>query len=118
MKKSGFTLIELLGVIVILGVIGMITVPIVTGIISDSKQNASDAQITSIKRAAKNYANANVYTIDCETKAFYITIKDLINKGYLEDEVITDAKSGTKYTGTERVEIKCNGNKFKYKFPA
>lgn len=36
-KKRGFTLIELLAIIVILAVIGVITVPLILGIIDDAK---------------------------------------------------------------------------------
>lgn len=41
MRKNGFTLIELLAVIVILAIIALIAVPIVLGIISDSKESAT-----------------------------------------------------------------------------
>ena len=40
MKKRGFTLIELLAVIVILAIIALIAVPIVLGIINDSKKSS------------------------------------------------------------------------------
>ena len=51
MKKSGFTLIELLAVIVILAIIALIAVPIVLGIINDSKKSSE-------KESIKMYAKA------------------------------------------------------------
>ena len=41
MNKKGFTLIELLAVIVILAIIALIAVPIVLGIIEDSRKSAT-----------------------------------------------------------------------------
>ena len=38
MKNKGFTLIELLGVIIILALVAVITTPVITGIIEDSKK--------------------------------------------------------------------------------
>ena len=45
MKKRGFTLIELLAVIVILAIIALIAVPIVLGIINDSKKSSEKESI-------------------------------------------------------------------------
>ena len=41
MKRNGFTLIELLAIIVILAIIAVITVPIILGIIDNSKKGAA-----------------------------------------------------------------------------
>ena len=38
-KKNGFTLIELITVIVVLGIVSMISIPVVTSIIESSKMN-------------------------------------------------------------------------------
>ena len=51
MRKNGFTLIELLAVIVILAIIALIAVPIVLGIINDSKKSSE-------KESIKMYAKA------------------------------------------------------------
>lgn len=56
-KKKGFTLIELLAIIVILAIIAVITVPIILGIIDDSKAKASVASAYGFKDAVeKDYA--------------------------------------------------------------
>ncbi len=56
MKKKGFTLVELLAVIIILGVIALITFPIVDNSIKNSKQAALEQTIDSILESARNYS--------------------------------------------------------------
>lgn len=55
MKKNGFTLIEMLGVIVILSVLSLITVPIIDRSINQGKKNLSDVQKGQLIKALKNY---------------------------------------------------------------
>ena len=54
MKKNAFTLIELLAVIVILAIIALIAVPIVLGIINDSKISSEKENINLYKSAVNN----------------------------------------------------------------
>lgn len=54
--KKGFTLVELLAVIIILGVIALITFPIVDNSIKNSKQAALEQTIDSILESARNYS--------------------------------------------------------------
>ena len=57
MNKKGFTLIELLAIIVILAIIAVITVPLILGIIDESKQKASVASAYGFKEGIeKDYA--------------------------------------------------------------
>ncbi len=81
--KKGFTLIELLGVIAILGIIGLIVVPIVQGTIKDSSEKICEYQEKIYKKAAKNYVASNPYQVPSE-----ITLKQLIDAGYLEESQI------------------------------
>ena len=54
-KKLGFTLIELLGVITILGLLVVITVPTVDRVIKNYKGELYDTQIGNIELAARNW---------------------------------------------------------------
>lgn len=47
--KKGFTLIELLAVIVIIGIIALITYPIVNNVIAESEKNTFKASIEELK---------------------------------------------------------------------
>ena len=55
MKNKGFTLIELLAIIVILAIIAVITVPIILGIIDDSKKKAAINSAYGYKEAINHY---------------------------------------------------------------
>ena len=60
MKRKGFTLIELLAVIVILSVITLITVPMITSVIEESKKKALISSVQGL------IESANLYTIENE----------------------------------------------------
>ena len=69
MNKKGFTLVELLAVIVILGVIGTITAPIVINLIDDSRQSAFKSSLNGIKKAIENDYSDNGF--DTTVKYYY-----------------------------------------------
>ena len=55
MKKKGFTLVELLAVITLLGLLGLIVVPIVTNTI-ENQRIKTDLQLTKLfEKSAKVY---------------------------------------------------------------
>ena len=56
MKKKGFTLIELLAVIVILSVITLITIPMITNVIEESKKKALASSVEGLVESANLYA--------------------------------------------------------------
>ena len=53
--KKGFTLIELIMVITLLGILATIAVPVISGVINDSKEKAYEKQVSVIISAAKEY---------------------------------------------------------------
>ena len=59
MKEKGFTLIELLAVIVILSVITLITVPMITNVIEESKKKALASSVQGLVKSANLYAIEN-----------------------------------------------------------
>ena len=114
MKNKGFTLAELLGVMVILSLISIITVPAVTESLNSHKTKLCNSQIDEIIAAAKIWGTENKlklpdkegesYTIDLETLAEYGYIDAKINNPVtnenfdLEDTVVTITRKGKRYT--------------------
>ena len=94
MNKKGFTLIELIGVIVILGVLGVITFPIINKSIKTFKEDAYDVTISNIEKAAYNYSIKNELDYSGnENKILLSTLEEngLIKTADLENP-ITDEK--------------------------
>lgn len=117
MKNKGFTLVELLGVIVVLGIIAVITIPIVQRTILESTEDAYDEQIQSFERAAGNYVALDVYKMtECETKDCSITLKDLQDLGFLPSGEIINPKTDEPFDMTNEVEIYYTSGKFSYEY--
>lgn len=85
-NKRGFTLIEILAVIVILAVLAVITIPIVMGIIEDTRKNRFLEDVKSIISAIEQYNSEN----DMKAIGSYVVKqKDVEYKG---DENVSNKK--------------------------
>ena len=94
--KKGFTLVELLAVIAVLALIAAIAYPIVTGLISDMKENASESQKREIIDAAKYWAQDNSGLLsDTVGDIYTISIEKLKTDGYLTNEKLRDIDTDT-----------------------
>lgn len=101
-KKNGFTLIELMGVITILALLALIAIPVVEKNVKKGKEDAKKIQIKNIELAAQNWVSDNKISmvsyfsncekedenLPCNTKI--ITLKFLIDEGYMDNETLTD----------------------------
>ena len=90
MKKKGFTLIELLAVIVILSVVTLITVPMITNVIEESKKKALASSVQGLVESANLYAieNDGVYEFlfDKEHQGSTIKGESLDYRGTIDGE--------------------------------
>ncbi|MBQ9011816.1 MAG: prepilin-type N-terminal cleavage/methylation domain-containing protein [Bacilli bacterium] len=86
--KKGFTLIELLAVLVLLSIIGLIAVPAISNILKTNGEKISESQKTLVEKAAKNWANANAFSLPGNSEEASITIESLKEEGYLENSDI------------------------------
>ena len=88
MKEKGFTLIELLAVIVILSVITLITVPMITNVIEESKKKALASSIQGLVESANLYATENdgvyEFLFDKEHKGSTIKGESLDYRGTID----------------------------------
>lgn len=115
MKRNGFTLIEILAVIIILGVVGLIVMPVVTSSLKESKDDLYQVQISNIREAAKTWAADNIYTLPTEKdKSVIVTLGTLQNEGYI-DEGIKNPKTDDEFNVDETcVKVLYNGKKYTY----
>lgn len=114
--KNGFTLIELLGVITILGIVAVITVPIFDSSINENKQSLYNTQLNQIIKGAKSYysEHLNELPVDINERK-EITLGELQSKGYLPSDIenpITNNPFGSEELSV-RV-IKTSENQFEY----
>ena len=118
--KKGFTLAELLGVIVVLALISLITVPAVSDILKNNKKKLCETQLQNIKLAAQNYGADHFYDLPVESGDDYsikISLGDLTSNGYIDKEIRNPVtKQNFIETGSNLVEIKIkrDNNKFIY----
>ena len=79
--KKGFTLVELLGVIVLLGILSIVIIPKIGDSLSNSKKQAYNTQIETIKKATNDFLIENTDILDNRT--ITITVGTLKQGGYL-----------------------------------
>ena len=86
LKKSAFTLVELIGIIIILGIIALISFPLIDGTIKKNKEEAYTQIITIIEDAAYRYSiNHDIGHSDTKNK---IDLYIFQEEGLLTDEII------------------------------
>lgn len=115
MKNKGFTLVEMITVIALLAIIGMISIPVVEGVIKRSKDRVYETQIEEIKSGAKKYATEyieNISTVDgAETIVCLSELKEL---GYLENTKIVDPRTDLAMDGGIKIRYVESSKNFKY----
>lgn len=105
MNKKGFTLIELLGVVVVLALLTLIIVPIVNGIIRDSKGEISEANINTILDSAYNWSLKNSSKLpDTVGTEVYVSVDTLKKEGYLKKDIY-DVLKNSKYNDACQIRI-------------
>lgn len=106
MTRRGFTLVELLAVIVVLGLISLLTIPVVDRIIKDNREKADDVNVDTILNAAYDYVQQNPSKIpesnnDATTE---FTLEDVINAGLLKED-ITNPKTNAFYAKDSKITV-------------
>lgn len=82
--KNGFTLAELLGVIAILGVIALITVPAINRSLDSGREDLYETQIEQLKKGAEDYYTEHLDEMpNMDGDMACKTIEELQKDGYL-----------------------------------
>lgn len=101
--KKGFTLIELLGVIALIGILSLITIPVIDRSINQGKNNLYDIQEKQLFKSLKNYYaehTSELNSLPDETTCK--TVGELQNLGYLSDN-LKDPKTNKDIDGNLRI---------------
>lgn len=115
--KKGFSLVELLAVLVILGLLGIISVPIVNSSVKKSKEKAREVQINEIIKAAKKYAVKNSYVLpEVENTSRFITFEELVHQKFLDSTQIVDPVTKKYLQGCIKVCYKCSNVEYDYSY--
>ena len=87
--KKGFTLIEITAVVVILGIIALITIPLVEQSIQNMRQKSYETQVGTILEGARQWGAANRFEegFPGVGESLNITIGDLKEGGFLVEEI-------------------------------
>ncbi|OZQ63758.1 hypothetical protein CA600_18670 [Paenibacillus sp. VTT E-133280] len=104
-NQKGFTLIELLAVIVILGIIAVIAIPMIGGIINNTKENADVATARQVYDATRMYITSELNgAFDSDTMTtgteLKVSIANLIAGHYLEPNLLLPSNKHTITAGT------------------
>ncbi|MBR3363150.1 MAG: type II secretion system protein [Bacilli bacterium] len=95
--KKGFTLIEMLGVIVILSILSLITVPVIEGSLRQGREKLSDIQKGQLIKALKNYYAEDIEKLSeistDENEPSCVDSDFLKESGYLPTD-LKDPKTG------------------------
>lgn len=117
-NKKGFTLTELIGVIVLLGIIALISVPILNKVIKNAKEKAYNAQVKEIVSAAKKWGTEHDSELPKINKNYKsVSLKELVKDGYLEEDKILNPRNDEDLVEAGYcVNIKYNSKKYSYEF--
>ena len=95
-NKKGFTLVELLAVLVLIGTITTIAFTSISGLIGRQKTKEYEGKCDLFLAKAEEYFNDNKNDIDINQGPPAITLKDLVESGYVKSGII-NPKENTLY---------------------
>jgi len=116
MKKNGFTLTEMIAVLVIIGMILLITIPVMNNIIKDNMEDKYKFYVETVEKALYSYGDIEMGMGSNAT----VSLSNLIERNYLkafnEDGVTVDTDTSFKITKNEYGKITIDPNEVKLEF--
>ena len=105
MKNKGFTLVEVIGILVIIAIISLITIPLVGNTITKSKGQVNDTQIKLLEIATGNYITDNLQEATVaaiEYNESPICVAKLSHEGYIQLDIENKYRGAVIVTKTEK----------------
>jgi prepilin-type N-terminal cleavage/methylation domain-containing protein len=113
-KNNGFSLVELLGVIIILGIISLITVPIISTSIKHSRQSSLDTIKNSVKNSTINWIADNMsITPENENDSITINLDQLKRQTYIDNKIMNPV-TGDEVSNDSQIVITNINNNYDY----
>ena len=112
MKKNGFTLIEVVGIIIVIALVSLVTVPIIIQSSNNSKASeqlckdaifATETYIADLKRKGDipNFSEVN--------DSLVVRVSDLVNNGFLNSKGTEETQAITVTINADRTyKMECN----------
>ena len=114
MNKRGFTLIEIIAIIILLSVIALITYPIINNLISDSREELYNKQISELERLSNTWVTKNINKLKTKDGYVYdLSFEELHEQGFVSDEQVKNPKTGQKLSGCMKVTYNSSNNGYK-----
>ena len=113
----GFTLIEVIAIIILLSVIALITYPVINNLISDSREDLYNKQISELERLSDTWVTKNLNKLKLEDGYSYnLSFSELYESGLLSSEIVKNPKTGNNLEGCIRVVYKASDKEFGTKY--
>lgn len=112
MKRNGFTLVELLAVLIILAILFVVSVPLMTEILKQSKDTLYKKQMDTILAAAYDYSLKNINFLPDNNKINYITLGELKYAGMVDYD-LTNPENNKKFKDNLVISVNKVGTGYK-----
>lgn len=112
MKNKGFTLVELLAVLIILAILFVISVPLMTEILDQSKNTLYKKQIDTILDGTYDYSLKHINYLPKNNNTSYITLGELKYEGIV-DYNLTDPNTNKRFSDELVISINKVGTGYK-----
>lgn len=106
-EEKGFTLIELLAVLVIIAIIAVIAIPLIGGIINNSKEDSDVATARQVYDASRMYVIGELDGQFAKTGGLTISLSDLQSKKYVDNPLLLPSTKAAVSSGD--VEYNADG---------
>ena len=109
--NKGFTLMELLAVIIIIALISLLSIVGVSKVVSKSKTDLYNNQLSMIEKAARSWGSENIDKLPDAGDCLYLTLGSLKIYGLLDDNVI-DPRTNDKIPDTLKIKVSSTLNDY------